>query len=319
MKKISIIVPVYNVEKYINRCVESLIRQTYSNIEILLIDDGSKDSSGKLCDELCSKDPRIKCFHKTNGGLADARNYGLDQATGDYIGFVDSDDYIDEDMYKVLIAAAEKYNKKIVSGIDCNLYDNGISYKPELILEEDEISKKEIIRRFLFRDAEPSLGVCNKLFNAELFKDIRFPKGYINEDSIVLAKLYKYSDGIVLCSKAIYYYCHREGSITKSAFKDRINDYIAMNNMVREELSSMDYRFIEDGCNLNLLFAYRETISNLINYNGPKERYKELKTNFKKTYRLLSWDGISTKQHLKLLVFYISPRMYIMMQRIVKK
>ena len=97
---ISIIIPVYNVEKYLERCVKSVINQTYKNLEIILVDDGAKDNSGKMCDELSKLDSRIKVIHKENGGLSDARNFGLKIATGDYIGFVDSDDYIADDMYE---------------------------------------------------------------------------------------------------------------------------------------------------------------------------------------------------------------------------
>ena len=108
--KISIIVPVYNVEQYLERCVESLMNQSYKNIEILLINDGSTDNSGKLCDEIAKRDSRIAVYHKENGGLSDARNYGVDKATADFVGFVDSDDYVDEDMYEVLLSNLLKYD-----------------------------------------------------------------------------------------------------------------------------------------------------------------------------------------------------------------
>ena len=102
-KLISVIVPVYNVEEYVEKCVLSIINQTYKNLEIILVDDGSTDNSGKICDEIAIKDNRIKVIHKKNGGLSDARNVGIDIAKGDYLGFVDSDDYIDPDMYSILL------------------------------------------------------------------------------------------------------------------------------------------------------------------------------------------------------------------------
>ena len=101
-ERISVVVPVYNVEKYLEKCVNSIVNQTYKNLEIILVDDGATDNSGKLCDELAKIDNRIKVYHKENGGLSDARNYGVERATGDYIGFVDSDDYIDAEMYEKL-------------------------------------------------------------------------------------------------------------------------------------------------------------------------------------------------------------------------
>ena len=115
---ISIIVPVYNVEKYLKKCVDSIVNQTYKNLEIILVDDGATDNSGKICDELVELDNRIKVYHKKNGGLSDARNYGVERATGDYIGFVDSDDYIDAEMYEKLYEAIKKENVDVA---ECNL------------------------------------------------------------------------------------------------------------------------------------------------------------------------------------------------------
>jgi len=117
-EQISIVVPVYNVEQYLEKCVNSIINQTYKNLEIILIDDGATDSSGKLCDELAKIDNRIKVYHKENGGLSDARNYGVERATGDYIGFVDSDDCIDSEMYEKLYEAIRKENVDVA---ECNL------------------------------------------------------------------------------------------------------------------------------------------------------------------------------------------------------
>ena len=109
-ERISVVVPVYNVEQYLEKCVNSIINQTYKNLEIILVDDGATDKSGKLCDELAKLDNRIMVYHKKNGGLSDARNYGVERATGDYIGFVDSDDYIDAEMYEKLYEALKKEN-----------------------------------------------------------------------------------------------------------------------------------------------------------------------------------------------------------------
>lgn len=114
-KLISIIVPVYNVEKYLKECIDSVISQTYKNLEIILVDDGSTDKSGEICDEYSKKDSRIKVIHKENGGLSDARNVALDIAKGEYIGFVDSDDYVEKDMFETLYKLAEEHNTEISS------------------------------------------------------------------------------------------------------------------------------------------------------------------------------------------------------------
>ena len=117
-ERISVVVPVYNVEQYLEKCVNSIINQTYKNLEIILVDDGATDKSGKLCDELAKLDNRIMAYHKKNGGLSDARNYGVERATGDYIGFVDGDDYIDVEMYEKLYEAIKKENVDVA---ECNL------------------------------------------------------------------------------------------------------------------------------------------------------------------------------------------------------
>ncbi len=114
-KLISIIIPVYNVERYLRECIDSIIAQTYKNLEIILVDDGSSDKSGEICDEYSKKDSRIKVIHKKNGGLSDARNVALDITKGDYIGFIDSDDYIEKDMFQILYNLAEEYNAEISS------------------------------------------------------------------------------------------------------------------------------------------------------------------------------------------------------------
>ena len=115
MKLLTIVVPSYNVEKYLNRCVDSVLKQTYKNLEIILVDDGSTDCSGKICDSIKEKDCRVNVIHKQNGGLSSARNAGLDVATGDFIGFIDSDDWVTEDMYEYLLGLFNKYEVEIVS------------------------------------------------------------------------------------------------------------------------------------------------------------------------------------------------------------
>lgn len=125
-KLISVIVPVYNVEKYLSKCIDSILAQTYKNLEIILVDDGSPDNCPKICDEYAKKDNRIKVIHKENGGLSAARNVALDIAKGEYIGFVDSDDFIAEDMYEVLYNLAEKYNAEISSVSFYKVIENNI-------------------------------------------------------------------------------------------------------------------------------------------------------------------------------------------------
>ena len=184
-KKISVIVPVYKVEEYLCRCVDSIINQTYKNLEIILVDDGSPDSCGRICDEYAEKDSRIKVIHKENGGLSSARNAGLDIATGDYIGFVDSDDFIDAEMYSMLYEMIKNADVEI-SGV------NGRSFVEEehllpYIAGRKNISKEqsceEAIKGLLLRTFNSS--VCSKLFLGSLFKSRRFEIGKLSEDALL--------------------------------------------------------------------------------------------------------------------------------------
>lgn len=207
---ISIIIPVYNVEKYINKCLESVINQTYRNLEIILVDDGSEDKSGKICEEISIKDNRIRVIHKENGGLSDARNIGLDNSNGEYIAFIDSDDFIERDMIEFLY-----YN--------INKYDADISICSNYIFDEEECidnSTKEIkvynrleILKEVLLDEKIRSYAWNKMYKRDLFYNIRFPKGRVFEDILTIPKLFEKANKVVLNDVAKYYYRQREGSI----------------------------------------------------------------------------------------------------------
>ena len=212
--KISIIVPVYNVEKYLKECIESILSQTYKNIEIILIDDGSTDNSGKICDEYLKKDSRVKVIHKENGGLSDARNTGIEIASGKYIGFVDSDDYIAKDMYDFLYQNIKRENAEI-SG--CNrflVYENKIEIYGKKECYEVMDSQRAI--EMLCTIGYIGVSAYTKLYEAKLFKDIRYPKGKINEDMYTTYKLFDKANRIVYDATPKYYYRQRSGSITNS-------------------------------------------------------------------------------------------------------
>lgn len=158
--KLSIIVPVYNVEKYLGNCIDSVVKQTYKDIEIILVDDGSKDSSGIICDEWAEKDTRIKVYHKTNGGLMSAWKYGVERAKGEYIGFVDSDDWIDADMYETMISCAEREKCDLVCvSLQCNYRDGSTKHNPTY-LKEGAYSKAEMLK-----DIFPRLLISKEIHN----------------------------------------------------------------------------------------------------------------------------------------------------------
>ena len=220
LNKISIIVPIYKVEIYLRKCVDSIVNQTYKNIEILLIDDGSPDNCGIICDEYAKKDERIKVIHKKNGGLSDARNYGIEASSGDYIMFVDSDDYISKDMCEILLKKALENNADIVS---CNFKEIYIDNFEEEI-NKQSIKKSleiytnlEVIYKYFFDYTIDINVVWNKLYKREIFfenENIRFPKGKLHEDDYTVCKLYYYANKIVIINDVLYYYIRRRDSIT---------------------------------------------------------------------------------------------------------
>lgn len=214
---ISIIVPVYKVEDYLEKCIESILNQTYKNIEIILVDDGSPDRCGKICDDYAIKDNRIKVIHKKNGGLSEARNYGINIASGEYILFIDSDDYIDKNMCEILIKEAKKNDSDIVI---CNYYNvkendyfiNKMSITNNKIL----LTNLEMMKIFFLKGYSETIIVWNKLYKKKLFytnENIRFPVGKLHEDIFTIYKLYYIANKIVVVNKPLYYYVQRKESI----------------------------------------------------------------------------------------------------------
>lgn len=216
---ISIIVPVYNVEPYLRKCLDSIVNQTYGNLEILIIDDGSTDNSGKISDEY-KTDERVKVFHTENRGLSAARNKGLDEATGDWIGFVDSDDWIEPDMYEELLKNALVTDADVA---ECGIY---IKYpdRTERHLRRDTVmSNREAIRALL--DEELSENAWNKLWKNKCFKSIRFPEGRIFEDIATTYKIYKEINSLSSMKAEKYHYEQRCDSLSRQRTIKNLLDF----------------------------------------------------------------------------------------------
>lgn len=216
--KISVIVPVYNVEEYLDKCIESLIGQTYKNLEIILVDDGSEDKSGEICDSWKYKDSRIKVIHKKNGGLSDARNAGMDIATGDYIGFIDSDDYINKRMYEILLNNMNDYNSDIsVCSIE-KVYETNEIYNSVITNKNISIFTAEEALRDLIEEGILKQTVWNKLYKKSVIENIRFEFGKIHEDEFWSYQVFGKSSKIVYTDEKMYYYLQRAGSIMDKPF-----------------------------------------------------------------------------------------------------
>lgn len=214
---ISVIVPIYNVEKYLEKCVESLLNQTYSNLEIVLVDDGAKDSSPAMCDSFAEKDSRIKVVHKKNGGLSDARNAGLEVATGEYISFIDSDDYVALDMYKTMITEALNNDAQVV---ECNSYVAYEDGKIDVYKSFDYklyTNNRDIIFDYI-REGYIQTVVWNKLYRRDIIGDIRFEFGKCHEDEFFTYQILAKTTRFVHTNEFYYYYVQRQGSVMNSSF-----------------------------------------------------------------------------------------------------
>lgn len=231
---ISVIVPVYNVEKYLNRCIDSIINQTYKNLEIILVDDGSPDNCGKICDEYAKKDSRIKVIHKENGGLSDARNAGINISIGKYITFVDSDDYLELNFIETLYNLNKKNNTFIavapyIINTDKNeIFDRSISN--DMILTQREALENMLLDRGF------TVSAHSKLYEKALFNNIFFPKGKIFEDSATTYKLILKCDKISYCYNGGYHYYKRSESIINSKYNKNQLLFIYYSDKMGEEI-----------------------------------------------------------------------------------
>lgn len=219
---ISVIVPVYKIEQYLPQCIESILNQSYQDIEIILVDDGSPDDCGKICDKYAQKDKRIRVFHKKNGGLSDARNFGIVKAKGDYLGFVDGDDWIELDMYETLLNLIEDNNAELVNGGVYYEYSNRSVIVP--IIDRSFNNTIELSKSLI--KGEINNGVWNKLYRKSCFSNLEFPKGHVFEDVDIMYQLFLKVTSVVSTSKPLYHYRQkRKGSITETRSMDNLIDY----------------------------------------------------------------------------------------------
>lgn len=304
---ISIIVPVYNVEPYIKDCIESILLQEFSNFELVLINDGSSDNSGAICDEYSQRDQRIKILHKEYGGVSSARNIGVSIAQGEFIGFVDGDDRIDKSMFKELYRLCLETNSDIAI---CKL---GREIDGEIInSEEEEFIKvmdnneamKELFKGNLYR-----FSLCNKLFKISCFKNVYFPEGRIHEDLATTYKLFSNSNKAVYTSFLGYIYVKRKDSILTSKFnKKRLDAFLGW----EEIIVFMDSRYPYLSNEFLCCFAYGSVdnihyILNQVESTDEKKTYLELiKQVVRKYFRKLTFSttlSFKYKLTLALLIF----------------
>ena len=314
MVEISIIVPIYNVEKYLKRCIDSILNQTFKEFELILVNDGSTDDCGKICDMYKSKDKRVKVIHKKNGGLSSARNVGLNVAKGKYVAFVDSDDYINKNMYEVLYSNAIKTNADISicnfeyvddkSVIDINKDIENYEY---LIFNNIEALNK------LYLENNIKIVVAwNKLYKKDLFKDLRYTEGRIHEDEFIIHKLLYSSKKIAYINAVLYYYLQRVDSITQSKFNlKKIDIVYALNERV-EFFRKKNLRQLQFKAQLKYIYSfffnYYRVKFKLSNYN---EELKKLKNDYNRNFIFVLLNPyFKFKEKILFTLFFINPKFY---------
>ena len=314
---ISLIVPVYNVEKYLDRCMESVLRQTYHNLEIILVDDGSTDSSPAKCEEYAKRDSRVKVIHKQNGGLSDARNAGLKIATGDYIGYVDSDDWIERDMYARMHQACTEHHAQIAV---CRYFRE---YQDRTVSGGDgsvvPLSREELLEAYISGHDRYVIynSVWSKLFWRDLVKGMTFPKGRNSEDIMYTTRAFCAVEQAVYLDQCFYHYViDREGSIMNAAqgermFRDEIpfwREHIScIRAMVSPQMADLaGYHFQR-----RLLFYYIDA-RNRKNKEMASGLVTELRKDKAEMDRIYGSGIVSRGDRMRRKLFFLSPSAYVM-------
>ena len=319
MDLVSVIVPVFNVEKYLKRCVESLIRQSYRNIEILLIDDGSTDKSGVICDRFIKVDNRIKVFHKKNGGLSDARNYGIDQAKGNYLTFIDSDDYVDELYVEILLK--EILEKKADIAISNYKHVFGDNQMTEIKKYNTKVFDKNTAFEALFDNHYKYQFTMStgKLYKSFIFKELRFPVGRNYEDTATAHLFINQSKNIVYIDRVQYFYFIRNDSITKKvnyfkddmifAVEDQLKFFVSYG--VKSLISKSADRFFSTLIGIYVRIPNDDTRS--------KDRKRNILSRIKEELSVIDKRKLHLFLLIRIRIFLIFPNFYTFLFRIIKK
>ena len=320
MKLISIIVPIYRVEQYLKQCLESILNQTYKNLEIILVDDGSPDNCPKICDEYAKKDNRIKVIHKENGGVSSARNAGLENVTGDYISFIDPDDYVSCDFIEILYNMIESNNVDIA---ECDF----IKFETEPILEElentiDIISSTDMHYRIYSEFNLRTVVLWNKIYKVSIFENLRFPIGRINEDEALIHEIINNAkNGVVISNLKLYYYRFNPKSIMGKKF-----------NVNRLDILKAIYERKEFYKKINIKELYDKTVmlyQRILRYNYLYCcRNKEISNTYlgkikleaKENYKEFSkMSNLGLKEKFREKVFITFPNIYYKLTRLKDK
>lgn len=320
---ISVIIPVYNVEDYLHYAIESLEKQTYKNFEIILVNDGSTDNSGKLCDEYSEKYSNVRVFHKENGGLSDARNFGVQKAKGEFITFLDPDDYLEVYSLELLAGIQEKYNCDIVSTRvkATELYN---VYSNHSLTEEDFenvlLMDGDVFLEEAYYDKVATVSACGKLYRRSILK-IPFPKGRIYEDLYIISEHVEKANKIVHTPIQIYNYYKRQGSIVNSRFTSKQYDFFdAMNHnrtVIKDKYNNKPS--LENAVNAKEVIGSFKIIGSA--YKTSITDVYKIRKIIKRNYtNILSNSKINCFFKMKYILFILSPNLFNVIKRLrVKK
>lgn len=269
LPKISIIIPVYKVEEYLNRCIKSVVDQTYNNLEIILVDDGSPDNCPAICDKWAEKDSRIKVIHKNNGGLSDARNIGMKIASGELIGFVDSDDWISKEMYQLLYENM-KENESDISACGVKMVWEDVEEGRPLTSAGNQMLNTQEAMEAIIRESKLKQPVSYKLYKTELIRDILFPVGKCNEDVFWTYQAIGRARKVSIFDTPCYYYFQRKDSIMGNKYSLKRLDALEAK---RERLKYIERKFpqLENLSKLDLWFSCMYSMQMVIQFLTPIE------------------------------------------------
>ena len=312
---VSVIVPVYNVERYVQQCLESLVNQTLKEIEIIIVNDGSTDGSAEICNKYAKMDSRIVYITKENGGLSEARNVGLKYASADYIGFVDSDDYVDLDFFKVLYDLTQKNNAKISVGAIRRVDENNITYREDKSKEDTIFSTYDAMKSMLTAKGI-SNAVWNKIFYKALLNGEEFPVGKLYEDEFFTYRIIDKTDIVCVSSRVAYNYKINPNSITHGVFSEREFDRIDA-SLIRIDYLKKRYPALVKDAKKYLVWDCLIILSKMDKYD---KKYDE---KVLKNIRNGFWDYVfsssSITGKLFVIIATISPRLAVVLYRIIRK
>ena len=306
---ISAIVPIYNVRPYLEKCFDSIARQSYQNLEIILVDDGSTDGSGELCEDLSKRDGRVRVIHKKNGGLGSARNAGIDAARGAILSFVDSDDWIEPGMYETLSGIMCRENAQIIAcGIKRVSETGEVSYYQDNLKERSVYTREEALLE-LPKNERLSNSMCNKLFRRETIQGLHINEQIYYEDNPFTPQCIARAERIAYTAEPFYCYFERTGSISRKKFSEREFDRVTADRMrlefYHEHFPQCEYAaaIAYIGSGLKVYYQSRRC-------QEARKRRVQLKEELKRTIRYYPDLPFTKKQRAKAKLFLISPALY---------